>query len=619
MKLSDTMGFRQQPMWIAAVIILMMIQGFLTLRLFGSTGSLEPLFDDKPILSGRHALHQYHGQLGALCWLERGTGSCIDPAFQAGYPKTPVFDAGSRPAELAMYLGSGQPSAYKLMVFCGCVMLPGCYLLAARGLGMSAGQGFLTALLGIAVSMSEPFQERLFAGEIDLFVGGALVLAHLAWMTRYDRHQSPGSWLMMTLLGTFAWFTLPLLSLALVPLLLLYYLWVACRHGLAWSMAFFGSTVVICLLNLVWMYDWCRYSWIFIPGSGPTGDWINPRMLSQVLEGLVPHDPIAYSIGLIGIIGTIGLFREQCEAVVLGWLAIGVTILTATVGRNWPPLGDLGADHFPSLAFVGAVCPAAWLLDRGRRRIGDSFGWQPIGVLGLIIVMAGAAWTIDLPQRLLNPTPLQLGLSDRQSQIVKYLATKTPPEGRILWEESPGNLGWTALLPMLTKRDYLGGLDHHAPIEHMHARLIDGKLAGVPMGLWSPVKLKQFLRRYNLHVIVCSSAESVSTFRRLSGWREVARLTDQIEASVFRDDMVPNLFLKGKGRVIQLDWQRIALAEVEPEDGEVVLSLHFQNGWRISPGFVTMERDLDGDDPIAMMRLKLGGPVARLTLIWENH
>ena len=60
------------------------------------------MLDDRPIVSGGHPLHLYHGFLGARSLRERGTASCYDPAFNAGYPKTPVFDSGSRPAELML-------------------------------------------------------------------------------------------------------------------------------------------------------------------------------------------------------------------------------------------------------------------------------------------------------------------------------------------------------------------------------------------------------------------------------------------------------------------------------------------------------------------------------------
>src|ERR1700687_3303808 len=102
--------------WYVALAGLLVWQGWITLTLFGREDPWQALTDDRPVVSGQHPLHLYHGYLGARSLRERGTPSCYDPAFQAGYPKTPVFDAGSRPAELFLTLagGSYRPGAYKI-------------------------------------------------------------------------------------------------------------------------------------------------------------------------------------------------------------------------------------------------------------------------------------------------------------------------------------------------------------------------------------------------------------------------------------------------------------------------------------------------------------------------
>src|SRR5262245_30780778 len=86
-------GFRQRPAGLIALRVVLAAQAGLTLRLFGREDPLRELLGDRPVVSGRHALHLYHGQLGARSWLDRRTTCCYDPAFYAGYPKTPIFDA----------------------------------------------------------------------------------------------------------------------------------------------------------------------------------------------------------------------------------------------------------------------------------------------------------------------------------------------------------------------------------------------------------------------------------------------------------------------------------------------------------------------------------------------
>ena len=70
---------------------------------------------------------------------ERGTFSCYDPSFYCGYPKTPVFDSGSRPAEMMLLLGGGRfrPEAYKIGLALVSAAASWLLVLAARGAGLT--------------------------------------------------------------------------------------------------------------------------------------------------------------------------------------------------------------------------------------------------------------------------------------------------------------------------------------------------------------------------------------------------------------------------------------------------------------------------------------------------
>jgi len=79
-----------------------------------------------------------------------------------------------------------------------------------------------------------------------------------------------------------------------------------------------------------------------------------------------------------------------------------------------------------------------------------------------------------------------------------------------------------------------------------------------------------------------------------------------------------SFILKGTGRLLSTDSRRITLANVVPEEGKVVLSLHYQAGIQASPSRVLVERETDPYDPIPLIRLRVPGPVARVTLTWEE-
>ena len=75
--------------------------------------------------------------------------------------------------------------------------------------------------------------------------------------------------------------------------------------------------------------------------------------------------------------------------------------------------------------------------------------------------------------------------------------------------------------------------------------------------------------------------------------------------------------LRGKAKLVHADWHHLTLAEVVPENGVVVLSMHYQAGLRVSPSRVQIEKEPDPYDPIPLIRLRVPGPVARLTLTWQ--
>src|SRR5437867_10478161 len=86
--------------WYLVALGLIVWQGWMTLTVFGPDHPWQRLCDDQPIVSGRHALHFYHGMLGAQSLPARGRLRCYDSAFPVAYLKMPVFDGGGRPAEL---------------------------------------------------------------------------------------------------------------------------------------------------------------------------------------------------------------------------------------------------------------------------------------------------------------------------------------------------------------------------------------------------------------------------------------------------------------------------------------------------------------------------------------
>lgn len=619
MDVSSEEGFRQQPGWILVVAVLLIGQAWLTLRLFSPDLSLDRILDDEPIVSGQHPLHYYHGSLGAKTWVERGTSSCFDPAYQAGYPKTPVFDGGSRPAEFFLLLGGSRPAAYKFGVALLSLLVPLMFVAMGRGVGLNAMSSCVSGCLGSFLWWSDPCQALLAAGDIDLLFGGLCVLLHVTWFIRFERQPGIESWLGLTVCAALAWYTQPLLVIGFVPILFLYYLWVATRQGPIWHLAIIAATALAFGLNASWLIDWSQNLWIYLPNGGraasSTPFW--PTLVQQGSQ-FVHGDPLHVGVAAAGLLGLLVMLRTHRSAAWLLGLGTLEYVVAAAAAKFQPFLADYGTDRFLLIAAWCLVLPAAHLVGGIAKHLADSAGWRPVSIIWLAVGFAGLAFFIDLPRQWLNRPRFEIGLQPARKEIVNALVERTTPDARILWEDrSDQRHGWTALLAVLTERSYLGGLEPTGRLEHMYARLADGSLNGKPIKDWSDAQLLQFFDRYNVGWLVCWSPESIERLKRCRWAAPIADLNDVEPGTLFILNRKPTYFLKGRGQWSQADVQRVALAEIVPEDGEVILSLHYQSNMRVSPGYVQIERHLDLDDPIPFVRLRTPGPVARVSIVWE--
>jgi hypothetical protein len=305
------------------------------------------------------------------------------------------------------------------------------------------------------------------------------------------------------------------------------------------------------------------------------------------------------------------------------WLLACGTLIFAVasgVGRLWPMAAEFGTHKVLSVGVWCCAVPCAYALSAISGGIASSSGFRPLGLVWLLVGLAGLNWGLDIPRRW-DFAPFEVGLSPIREEIVKSIRERTTPEGRILWEERTElthGAGWTALLPELTQRPYIGGLTPDACVDHLLVRLMDGKLVGRSLNDWDDEELKGFFTRYNITRIVARTPETVARLQRLAFVQPVV-VFQGTAGTMFAVDRVPSYFIKGQGKITQMDWKRVALADVVPdENGVVVLSLHHHNNWHISPGYIEIERDVDVNDPVPMLRLRLPSPVVRVTLSWRG-
>lgn len=621
MHLTADNGFRRSPFWAFVLAALVVVQGGLTLRLFGPGPLPDRLTDDAPVLDGRHPLHAYHGLLGSRVWHERRGTICYDPAFQAGYLKTPIFDAGSRPAELFYWVGGPSARTYKFGLAACCLLVPLAFALAGRGVGLGAGGACLTAVVGGTLWWSPAGQALIAAGDFDLLVGGMCVPVYLAWLGRYGRSPGPVEWLVLAGSSALGWYMQPLLMVAVVPLAFVYHLWAFRGVRFAWHLGLLSANVVGLGVNAFWLHEWGQYVWMYVPYGGadaPRTDW--PAALAA-WEAYLPADPVDLAVAAIGVVGLAVMARRAGVGAGLLLAGAGLFVLGGGAGKLWPVAAEFGCQRVLTVGVWCLAVPCSYALAAIAGGIGSGSGFRPLGLVWLGLGLTALNFGLDLPRRW-TVEPLEIGLGPEREEIVRVIRERSTAEGRVLWEDrtAPADrVGWTALLPELTQRPFLGGLSPDVSIDHLQLRLADGRLVNRPVGDWTDEDLERFFDRFNVARVVCRTPASLARLRRHPGATVVAEFP-AAGGTMFTLDRRPTYVLKGRARVTQLDWKRVALEEVEPdESGFVVLSLHHHAGWRVTPDYVTVERDVTSHDLIPMLRLRLPGPVSRLTMSWKGE
>ena len=254
------------PLWWLAFFALVAAQAWMTLGLFSREHTTDRLLDETPVISGRHPLHLYHGLLGARSWLNRGAPSCYDPTFQAGYPKTPVFDDGAgRPRCCSPSQADNIGQASTSWDWPACVCWRHAFSPGAARRGYKPVPRLSCLRLGDArlVGQALPRSDRSGGyGSSGGRVGRAGGDGPIAWL---PSRTGPLSLLGVAFTAFLGWYCHPLLMAAAAPLVLIYFFTVGARHHLLWHTCLAVAIAAPVAANLFWLQDWIDYWWLRTP------------------------------------------------------------------------------------------------------------------------------------------------------------------------------------------------------------------------------------------------------------------------------------------------------------------------------------------------------------------
>ncbi len=612
--ISAAHGFRHRPLWVLAAVGMLAAQVGLALQLFGGWGGV---LDDRPVTSGCHPLHQYHAGVGAGSLREHARSSAFDPAFQAGYPKTPVFSSAARVAEpvvWALNRPEGHPAGYKLALLLLCAAVPVAFVAAGRGFGIPASGTVWAGVGGCFVWWSVPVRAVLDAGHLDLLAVGLAFVLFLGGFARYSARPGVSAWLKTAAASVVGWYVHPIAWCGLFPAVAVFYLMAAPRHGLAWHLGAIAVPVLGLGVNLWWLADWAAFWWVQCePTNGRLPDWRAVGDVGELLRVLSGGGWVGVALAAAGL-GCI--IRRERRGAAGGVLAsVAVALFTARVGEVCGTDAKLAAAGVPALLALPGAFAIAKLFH--PMKIGPVL--KVLAVSGLLAAgwhPPAMEWAADM---LPAVTPLPMGLTEPQQLLADLLREKTKPDARILLEET-GDTGvnWTPLLPPLTGRCFIGGLDAGRSLEHSAIELRTGQLAGRPFSEWTPDRRADYCRRYNVGWVLCRTPETTEWWACDPTATEVGRADGAV---LFELKRKRSFALSGTATVERMDRGRIVLRDVSPDEtGCVKLSLHFQKELRCSPHpLVTTSAEKDPHDPIPFLTLKVPAGVSRVTLAWERR
>ncbi|MGH8523509.1 MAG: hypothetical protein ACREXY_04630, partial [Gammaproteobacteria bacterium] len=189
--------------WVAWTVLAVVLglHAVQTYRLFPSWTAF---IDDRPILSVDHAIHLYHGYLGARFLREHFTSWGYDPYFMAGYPKTPVYDSSSAPAELAQFVAGGvySPRAYKIGVAIMVLLSPVLLVVASWAYGARPPSMTATAIWAVWYWWSG-FPDALVRTGLVAFVWSSSVSVVVpALLSQWGTNPSWKRWMVLTVTAT---------------------------------------------------------------------------------------------------------------------------------------------------------------------------------------------------------------------------------------------------------------------------------------------------------------------------------------------------------------------------------------------------------------------------------
>jgi hypothetical protein len=597
---------------------------------------LAGLFNNQLIIEQDWGLHFYQLTSMQAFWEQDKMLWGYNPLFMAGYPSNTIQDLSIKFFELsALILSSLALSPiqwFKISAFLAVACVPWFMYFAARNLffdrdDIKSGASLVAALLGTAYWWNSLPREMFFYGMVGY--APAAYTSVLGVTLLYRIAKTPLLWSATHLGWLILMLAIPSLHLQSVvvflppTIALLVQRDVFRRNLLIWTVV--GGAVSI-LANLPWL----------APAFNHRADGVYSALVDQ-LPLFISVDPFTFlkdylgpagywtfrssfsekglrlMLLLLGAWGTWKLVRSENRAagVLLAatWFVLFLFVYFGSLIpflKSWQPLRfKVPLDLL--LALAASYSVAHYGLAR-RSLKPRSYVLPIIAACGLLTFLVNLFETETRAKMLLRTR-----LRPELTAIVEWIETRTPAEGRVLFEESGDETGFvydgtylSSFIPQRAGRQLIGGPINVWYDRHHFAEFHSGKLLKKDIQTLSDDEIRNYFRLYNIGAVVIFHPASIQRLQSIPGLVELDRQIGSIHLMKVNQPLT--WFLQGAGRV-KAGLNRLDLSDLKGE--EIVLKYHWTKGLSASPPAKIVPVKI-ADDPIPF--IKIIQPPARLTL-----
>ena len=326
------------------------------------------------------------------------------------------------------------------------------------------------------------------------------------------------------------------------------------------------------------------------------------------VSGLLANMIVRDLIGVFSVVGLVQWMRGGRRPLAGAVIAVAsVFFVLVYFGSFWVPTQKIDPIRYVPFLFlflsVPALDGAVTLLDRiGRRR------WTSPVIAAVSLALLCLPSSADFVRSDLG---VDCEKSARQLEIAEWICANTTDEARVMVETYHSSQGeWKAWmepngvysslnLPMRCPRLYLGGFYSGFFVDYNFPNFYSGIFCEKPIREMPLGELLKRMDLYNVGWIVAWSDPAVEALKAHP--EHFPRLGTVGGYEAFRVPRKHRFFLRGDGRV-EVDYCRIALSELEPDEGVVELSYHWTHTLETTPE-ATMEPFTRMDDPNPFIRL----------------